>query len=283
MAADLARRVGGYFGPPPRGRPRLVATAEVLQLILTRNAHEAAVLERNLIRRWRPRYNRALPDEAAGFWHLQRLTTADGRFPTFQRYRPDGDAPVPTSLRDAVFGPYVSYAAAEAILGYMTDRFRLRTCSVHGLTRCIRFDMGACTPICDTPTLEEEHARLYREATRFLQQPDPSAADDVRALMGQAAERGDFAAAARLRDRAQLLERSLQPQASDVAGGGDCDVIIDGIVMVVRSGRVEDVRRSGTAEADRAGLSRKQGMEPTEGQWQLARRNARHAELLELA
>ena len=275
-ATDLARRVSGYFGPRPRGRPRLVAAAASLQLILTRNPHEAAVLERNLIRRWRPRYNRAIPDENTGFWYLQQRITADGRFPTFQRYRPTDDAPVPAASHHVVFGPYLSYAAAEAILGYVTDRYRLRTCSVFGVRRCARFDMGACLPVCDTPALEEQHARQYEEAVRFLQQPasGPAAADQLRRLMGRAAERGDFEAAGRLRDRARLLEQSLQTQAADIPGGDDCDVVAGAITMVVKAGRVEEIRPA-TAE-DALGTSRAGQPTPTPGQMELARLNARH-------
>ena len=281
MATDLARRVSGYFGPPPRGRPRLVAAADSLQIILTRNAHEAAVLERNLVRRWRPRYNRAVPDENTGFWYLRRRATGDDRFPTFERYRPEHEAPVPEALRDLVFGPYLSYAAAEAILGYVTDRFRLRTCSVHGMHRCTRFDIGVCTPICDAPELEEEHAQQYQQAARFLRHPDPSVADQVRRLMGQAAERGDCETAARLRDRARLLERSLQPHAADVPGGGDCLVVAGEAALVVRSGRVEAVLpiASGTVDS----TATEPGKRLTAGQLELSRLNAQRPELAALA
>jgi excinuclease ABC subunit C len=254
-AVNLARRVASYFAPAPTGRPRLVATARSLQLILTRNLTETLILEHNLIHCWRPRFNRARPEMFEGFWYLRET---GGRYPTFERYRPDPRTAVTAAEGARLYGPYLSYDAAETVLAYVTDRYRLRTCRLDGCSRCVRFDLGNCTPVCDAPASEVDAAYFsaFAAAQAFLRDPPGDLADQVQADMHRLAGQRHFEAAARLRDQAVLLKESLLPQAVERLGRGDAVFAYgDGsarVAVVMRGGRVEALSRTVAMAAPRA-------------------------------
>jgi excinuclease ABC subunit C len=243
-AASLRSRVRSYF-QESRGRdPKtdaLVAQVRDLEYIVTDNELEALILESNLVKKHRPRYNIVLRDDK----HYPFLKlTVDEDFPRLvvaRRVQKDGAA---------YFGPFYPATAMRESLRLVRQLFPLRTCRIKidgRLERpCLQYFIHRCNAPCTGWETREGYAQTVRAVERFLQGKDEDLAVQLTREMEQAAEETKFERAARLRDRIQALnairERqkiiSTEPVDQDVIGlarqGGDACVQL----FLVRQGRL---------------------------------------------
>jgi excinuclease ABC subunit C len=243
-AASLRSRVRSYF-QESRGRdPKtdaLVAQVRDLEYIVTDNELEALILESNLVKKHRPRYNIVLRDDK----HYPFLKlTVDEDFPRLlvaRRVQRDGAA---------YFGPFYPATAMRETLRLVRQLFPLRTCRIKidgRLERpCLQYFIHRCNAPCTGWETREGYARTVGAVERFLQGKDDDLAVQLTREMEQAAEETKFERAARLRDRIQALnairERqkiiSTDPVDQDVIGlarqGGDACVQL----FLVRQGRL---------------------------------------------
>ena len=243
-AASLRSRVRSYF-QESRGRdPKtdaLVAQVRDLEYIVTDNELEALILESNLVKKHRPRYNIVLRDDK----HYPFLKlTIDEDFPRLvvaRRVQKDGAA---------YFGPFYPATAMRETLRLVRQLFPLRTCRIKidgRLERpCLQYFIHRCNAPCTGWETREGYAQTVRAVERFLQGKDDDLAVQLTREMEQAAEETKFERAARLRDRIQALnairERqkiiSTDPVDQDVIGlarqGGDACVQL----FLVRQGRL---------------------------------------------
>jgi len=208
-ARDLRARVRAYFSRTDSRAmiPFLVSRIRDLEFIITATEKEALILENNLIKEHRPRYNVDFRDDKS-YYHI-RIDPAEP-FARFQLVR----RPKKESAR--CFGPYPSSAAARETLRFLQTIFPLRTCrdqELKGRRRpCLEYEIGRCSAPCVGKIDAASYQRLVRDGITFLEGRERALIGDLRLRMDKAAEELRFEAAAALRDRIAAIEETIERQ-----------------------------------------------------------------------
>ena len=222
-ALSLKKRLASYFKPAGPADPKTVALLRhvaALSTIITASEKEALILESNLIKKHRPRYNVVLKDDKR--YPSLRLDRrhAYPRLTVVRRVEPDGAL---------YFGPYASAAAVRATLRLINKLFKLRKCrdrEFRQRTRpCLHHQMGACYGPCCLPVNPERYAAAVNDVVLFLRGRTPRLIRDIRRRMLAAAAAQDFETAAVLRDRTFALEKTLEKQVAVTTDVVDRDVL----------------------------------------------------------
>jgi excinuclease ABC subunit C len=248
-ASSLRSRVRSYFDAGRGDDRAFVALLDDLlgdlEVIVTRSEKEAVLLENELIKRYRPRFNVRLRDDKD--FIVLRL---DGRhpYPRLEVRR----AREPRRPEARYFGPYSSASSIRETLRLVNRYFQLRTCSDHVFAHrrrpCILYQIHRCPGPCVYDVPREEYQRSVEDAVEFLEGRESELVPRLRARMEQAAEALRFEDAARLRDQVQAVERSLEKQRVLMSDRADRDVIglyregPDLVVQVLamRAGKLQD-------------------------------------------
>lgn len=221
-ANDLKSRVLSYFtGKDTRPMaPFLMARVHDIEFINTATQKEALILENNLIKRHRPRYNVTLRDDKT-YFHLS-LDPAE-KFPRLQLVR--------KRLNDAAlyFGPYPSGLAAKETLRFIQQIFPLRTCRNRDFQLrsrpCLEYQIGKCLAPCKGLIDEEAYGKMTRNVVSFLQGRRRELIAELKTQMIEASRNLHYEEAARFRDRIAALEHALEKQNVDWGGEKDQDVV----------------------------------------------------------
>jgi len=240
-AASLRDRVGSYFvsgrqAPKVEALIRLVRHIEVT---VTATETEALLLEYNLIKEHRPRFNVVLRDDKSFPW----VQLHEHAFPRLSVYRGS------RSGGGRYFGPYPDVGAVRASLLQLQKLFRLRNCRdgffANRTRPCLQYQIGRCSAPCVGLIDQAAYAGDVEAAVMVLEGRDAEVTRDIEQRMQKASENLDFEKAAQLRD--QLIDlRTLQSEQSiDTGGPRDVDVFaIAGepgdyavSVLLVRGGR----------------------------------------------
>ena len=228
-AASLKSRVRSYF---QESRPRdpktdaLVRQVRDLEYIVTDNELEALMLEANLVRKHRPRYNIILRDDK--HYPFLKLTTNEPvpRLLGARRAPSDGDT---------FYGPFAPAPAMRETLLLPRQLFPLRTCSITidgQLERpCIQYAIHRCNAPCTGWETREGYARTVQDVTHFLEGRDEELARRLTKEMEEAAAELKFERASVLRDQIQSLNKVRERQKIISTDDVDQDV-----VGVVRQG-----------------------------------------------
>jgi excinuclease ABC subunit C len=250
-AANLRSRVRQYFDAG-RGDDRIfIPLLEDLlgdiEVIVTRSEKEAVLLENELIKKHRPRFNVRLRDDKD--FIVLRL---DERHPYPRlEVRRAREKRQPGAR---YFGPYSSASSIRETLRIVNRHFQLRTCSDHVFDHrkrpCILFQIHRCPAPCVYDVPQEEYRQSVEDAIAFLEGRESDLVDRLRARMDGAAAKLRFEDAARLRDQLQAVERSLEKQRVLMADRADRDVVglyregPDLVVQVLsmRAGKLQDSR-----------------------------------------
>ena len=226
-ARNLRRRVASYTAPSrlPERLRRMVAETTLLEIVETHTEVEALLLESNLIKRLRPRYNILLRDDKSfpyiriGKKDLRALPEKPGRWPRITKYR--GSRADPGSY----YGPFASAGAVNRTLNALERAFLLRSCSdsmFASRTRpCLLFQIKRCSAPCVGRIGEAEYDALVAQAEGFLSGRDSAIQRDLAGRMETAAETLEFETAAYLRDRIQALAQ-IQRAGHQPAGARRC-------------------------------------------------------------
>jgi len=222
-ARNLKKRVGSYF---TKGRSKDLKTRVLIEkihdfdTIITHTEKEALILESNLIKKHRPKYNVILRD--------------DKRYPCL---RLDIKSPYPNLTiarkiqKDGAlyFGPFASAGAVRETLKLIRRTFKLRKCKGPTLrTRqrpCLNYQMGLCLGPCSLPVDPGQYRAIVDEVILFLKGRTPELVERAKEAMEEAALRQDFESAAEYRDRLFALEKTLEKQVATTADFADRDVI----------------------------------------------------------
>ncbi len=244
-AASLRARVRSYFAPPAELAPktaRIVEHAHEIDILVTRSEMEALLLEYNLIKQHRPRYNVVYRDDKR--YPYLKVT----RNETFPRV-----IPVRTVADDGAryFGPYTDVGAMRRTLRILGTLFPLPTCSLKltpGMAErgCLDWFLGRCVGPCRGDVDPAEYRRIVDEVELFLEGKKGDVVASVEKEMNRAARELRFEEAARLRDRLFSLRATVERQHVTVEGRGDADVLgfarlsrqAVGVLLEVRGGRV---------------------------------------------
>ena len=220
---DLRKRIFSYFREKEHESPKtrvLVSKVSDLEFILTGSEKEALILESNLIKRHRPRYNVVLRDDKR--YLVLRLDPKEAypRLSLVRRIRDD---------RALYFGPYASAQAVRQTLKVLHGMFPLRQCSGRKFQNrqrpCLNHQMGRCLGLCAGSVTPEEYAPVVEEAVLFLKGRTQDLQSRLREEMHRAAEALEFEKAAMYRDRLTAVEKTLEKQLVVSAHFRDQDVV----------------------------------------------------------
>ena len=218
-ARNLKKRVQSYTRPaaqPGRIQRVIMATA-AMEFVSTRTETEALLLEANLIKRLRPRFNVLLRDDKS-FPYI--LITGDHPAPQLAKHRGA------RSRKGTYFGPFASAGAVGRTINALERAFLLRSCSdavFESRTRpCLLFQIKRCSAPCTGEISLEAYGALVKEANDFLSGKSRGVRGEIQKAMGAASEKLDFEAAARYRDRLAALShvqthQGINPQTVDEA------------------------------------------------------------------
>jgi excinuclease ABC subunit C len=245
-ARSLKKRVPAHFRGLGSGNvfSPIGQVVNDLEYMVTANESEALVLEDNMIKRYKPRYNIRLKDDKS--FPYVRITLQED-FPRIEKTR--------TLVNDGsrYIGPYSNVKALDGLLKSINRIVPIATCKpaiVPGKrTRpCLKYDIGYCPAPCVTKISKDEYADLVQEYTLMLTGQHDELEAHLKRLMTKASEAQEFEKAARYRDRLHAVQRGRQAQRAtywnqlpghrDVLGLARAgpDALIQ--LLVVREGRV---------------------------------------------
>jgi excinuclease ABC subunit C len=241
-ARNLKRRVSSYFqktSDNPRTR-LMVAQIRSIEVTLTSSEGEALLLESNLIKSLKPRYNVLFKDDKS----YPYILVTEQEYPQIRFFRGHLQAG-----GNRYFGPYPNAAIAHEVVGHLQRLFRLRTCEdsvFRNRSRpCLMFQIGRCSAPCTEEISPAHYQRDIAHALQFLQGQDAELIDELRREMAQFSAAQEFEQAALLRDRILLMQQVLAHQAVASTQARDADVVAvvnsaDGVAVnwvMIRQGR----------------------------------------------
>ncbi|MBK1721930.1 excinuclease ABC subunit UvrC [Thiocystis violacea] len=219
-AKNLKRRVGSYFGRSLNGRLQLmVSQIADIEVTVTRTEGEALLLESNLIKLLRPRFNVLLRDDKS--YPYIYLTTQDD-YPRLAFYRGSRKGP------GRFFGPYPSAWAVRETLQLLQKLFPVRQCEdsfFRNRSRpCLQYQIKRCSGPCVGLISPEHYLEDVAHSIKFLEGRTDEVVSELAAGMEQASAALEFERAAVLRDQISTLVRIQQRQYVN-GEGGDLDII----------------------------------------------------------
>lgn len=221
-ARNLRKRVASYtnlMGQPARIGRMILATA-AMEFITTETEIEALLLESNLIKRLKPRYNVLLRDDKSFPYILVR---GDHAFAQVEKHRGA------QTRKGEYFGPFASAGAVNSTLNTLQKVFLLRTCSdsvFDGRTRpCLLHQIKRCSAPCVGLIDEPDYRALVEQAREFLAGGESSVRESLTSAMEEASAALDFERAAQCRDRIRALSAVQSHQGINPGGVVEADVI----------------------------------------------------------
>jgi len=244
-AKSLRSRVPSYFGPdggatPERAAP--VGQIADLETIIVPNEGQALLLENNLIKEHKPRFNIRLTDDKS---YPRIAVTLGEPFPRVLVVRR-------VAMSGArFFGPYTDVATLRQTLRIIRRIFTVRSCH-WDLPRdaparpCLDYHIERCRAPCVGYQSEADYRRMIDDAVLFLEGKTVDVRMRLRERMHQASQQLDFERAAQVRDALKWLDQLEQPQAVELIGRGDADAVglardgddVCGVVLRVRDGKL---------------------------------------------
>src|SRR5262245_35396141 len=220
-AASLKKRVASYAKPATQSYriQRMISETAEMIFVSTASEVEALLLEANLIKRLKPRYNVSYRDDKS-FPNI--LLRTDHPFPQVLKHRG-------AKSRDGIyFGPFASAYAVNITLNTLQRAFLLRSCSdavFQGRTRpCLLYQIKRCSAPCVGRIDEAHYAALVAQAKEFLTGRSRLVQDQLAEQMHGASEKMDFERAAQLRDRIRAMSHIRSRQAINPSGFSEADV-----------------------------------------------------------
>ncbi len=223
-ARNLRARVSQYFQPQTSDTRRFIPFLEELlgdlEVLLTPSEKDALLLENELIKKHKPRFNVRLRDDKNFISLRLSRTHAYPRLEVVRRIRKDGAR---------YFGPYSSASSIRESLQVLNRHFQLRTCTDQVMANrrrpCLQYQIKRCPAPCVYPVPQEEYQQSITEAGLFLEGKADELTTKLQTRMRDAAKALEFERAASLRDQLVAIERSLEKQRTVLTELVDQDVV----------------------------------------------------------
>ena len=220
-ARSLKARVSNYarLGGHTNRIARMIAATAAMEFVTVRTEAEALLLEANLIKRFRPRFNVLMRDDKS-FPYI--LIARDTPAPQIMKHRGA------RKRKGDYFGPFASAGAVNRTINMLERAFLLRSCSdsvYESRTRpCLLYQIKRCSAPCTGEISLDDYGRLVDEAVRFLRGESQHVRRMYQGLMEDAATKLEFERAAKLRDRLAALAHVTADQAINPEGIEEADV-----------------------------------------------------------
>jgi excinuclease ABC subunit C len=220
-ARNLKARVSSYakIGGQTQRIARMISLTRAMEFVVTASETEALLLEANLIKKLKPRFNIILRDDKS-FPHI--LIREDHEAPQALKHRGA------KRIKGRYFGPFASAGAVDHTLDTLQKAFLLRTCTDNIYSTrsrpCMLHQMGRCSAPCTGLIPLDEYRDLVREAERFLDGDAETLQEQLSEQMERAAANMDYERAAALRDRIRALSSVRQSQSVNPDGLVEADV-----------------------------------------------------------
>lgn len=221
-AKNLKNRIRSYFHKGAVLDPRktsMMRHVDDFSYIITGNELEAFVLEANLIKQHRPRFNVILRDDKNYPYLKLNVHEEWPGIEVVRRIKRDGAL---------YFGPYVPAGALWEIVAFIRRNFKIRDCHVSfqkPMKPCIQYEMGRCVAPCAGKVTTEEYARLIEEVRLFLKGEKKDLIRNLEKKMTQLSEEMKYEEAAGIRDRIRAIEGAMESQKMISPELRDIDVI----------------------------------------------------------
>lgn len=240
-AKNLKKRVSSYFKEQLTGKTKKLMHQVVnVRIIVTRTEQEALVLENNLIKEHRPKYNILFRDDKS--YPYIRATTQQ-KFPHLEFYRGSKKQP------GKYFGPFPSIVAVRSTLSLLQKVFLLRSCKNTFFSNrsrpCLQYQIKRCSAPCVNYISAESYQKDFQHALSFLTGKNELVVEELQRQMDDASKHLEFETAAKYRDQIAAL-RTIQAKQYAVKGKRNIDVIayakqagsICLTLLLIRNGRV---------------------------------------------
>lgn len=217
-AVVLKNRVRQYFQNNRSHTPKvraMVSHVADFEIIMTHTEVEALILECNLIKKHRPRYNISLKDDKS--YPYVKVTVGEEYPRVFLTHRVQKDGA-------RYFGPYTNVTAVHESLKLLRRLFPLRTCRHLQERPCLEYHIRRCLAPCAGKVTKEEYDAMIRAVLLFLEGRTEDVERELAQRMAKAAEAYHFEVAARLRDQLQAVKKVAEKQ-NIVTGAGNQDAV----------------------------------------------------------
>ena len=225
-AKDLHKRVAQYFVPPERLNTKtrlLVSRIADAQYSVVDSEADALLLENNLIKQYKPKYNILLKDSKTYPWICVSADPFPKVFLT-RRVVKDGSR---------YFGPYSSATYARSLVEFFEANYPLRTCNYkidseailrHKIRPCLEMHIGRCRGCCVGAISQQEYGAMIEDIVNLLKGGVGEMVQKYKHLMSAAAQELDFESAQTYKLRIEALEKHYSKSVIAAAAGGDADV-----------------------------------------------------------
>jgi excinuclease ABC subunit C len=220
-ARSLNKRVAAYakYSGHSNRIQRMIAATVAMEFISTQTETDALLLEANLIKRLKPRYNVLLRDDKS----FPHILIEDGAWPLMRKHRGA------RREKGRYFGPFASAGAVNRTLNQMQKAFLLRTCSdavFQSRTRpCLLYQIKRCCAPCVGKVTPDDYAALVEDATRFLNGRSTRVQGELAARMAEASAEMEFERAAVYRDRIRAMAHVQGHQGINPRVTAEADVV----------------------------------------------------------
>ena len=221
-ARNLKARVSNYARPTGHSSriARMISETSQMMFLTTKTETEALLLEQNLIKQLKPRYNVLLRDDKS-FPNI--LVTTKHEFPQIKKHRGA------KKEKGAYYGPFASAGAVNKSLNQLQRVFQLRNCSdamFETRTRpCLQYQIKRCSGPCVGRISARDYQASVKDAQRFLSGKSTEIQESLASQMAQASEAMEFERAAALRDRIRAMTQVQTNQGINPRTVSEADVI----------------------------------------------------------
>ncbi len=246
-AKVLKNRVRQYFHSSVKTEKVMAMVREVsdFHYHITKSEQDALILENNLIKKHKPRYNILLKDDKT--YPYIKFTSED--FPKLEITRK-------IKKKDGkYFGPYMGGISARELSDIIQDTFFIRSCKLNmkkipkNHRVCLNYQMGRCKGVCKDLISKEDYAELVKSSMNFLKGETKEASEKLENQMVESAKRADFERAIIYRDRIESIKKIKDRKLTASMIGTDIDIFavasngVSNVVslLIIRGGRMQGV------------------------------------------